>query len=146
VPDETPRHRYELIIQATTARVFAALTDPAQVERYYLGFTLASEGTPGSAYTLANGKGDVQIAGTNLEVAPGRRLAQTFRFVNGKDPDSRVTWTLEAWGKTGTHLTLVHDGFDGETDTYQGVAYGWPGILSGLKTWLETGKELEYVE
>ncbi|MGH3142132.1 MAG: hypothetical protein ACRDO9_03225 [Gaiellales bacterium] len=40
-------------------------------------------------------------------------------------------------------LTVVHDGFDGETNTSGQVAGGMPYILSGLKTLLETGEPLQ---
>ena len=39
-------------------------------------------------------------------------------------------------------LTVVHDGFEGETNTFGQVAGGMPYILSGLKTLLETGEPL----
>jgi hypothetical protein len=39
-------------------------------------------------------------------------------------------------------LTVVHDGFDGETNTYRRAAGGMPFILSGLKTLLETGEPM----
>ena len=40
-------------------------------------------------------------------------------------------------------LTVVHDGFDGETNTFRQAAGGMPYILSGLKTLLETGEPLQ---
>ena len=55
---------------------------------------------------------------------------------------SRCTWTIEARGSASL-LVLTHDEFDGETTTYKSVAHGWPLILSGLKTLLETGNALE---
>jgi len=39
-------------------------------------------------------------------------------------------------------LRLTHDEFTGETRTFQEVAGGWPQILSGLKTLVETGEPL----
>ena len=38
---------------------------------------------------------------------------------------------------------MVHDGFDGETNTFKQAAGGMPYILSGLKTLLETGEPLQ---
>jgi hypothetical protein len=52
---------------------------------------------------------------------------------------SRVTWEIEAVGDS-CHLTLTHDHMrEGANSQIYG---GWPMILSGLKTWLETGEEL----
>ena len=43
-------------------------------------------------------------------------------------------------GDDSCHLTLTHDQMrEGANSQIYG---GWPMILSGLKTWLETGEEL----
>jgi hypothetical protein len=52
-----------------------------------------------------------------------------------------VTWEIEPRGEV-CKLTLVHDDFDGITETYRQVGRGWNPVLSGLKTLLETGKPL----
>ena len=59
------------------------------------------------------------------------------------DPPSRVTWEIEPAGDGLSKLTVVHDGFDGETNTFRQAAGGMPYILSGLKTLLETGEPLQ---
>ena len=52
---------------------------------------------------------------------------------------SRVTWEIEPVGDS-CRLTLVHDQMrEGANEQIYG---GWPMILSGLKTWLETGELL----
>jgi len=52
---------------------------------------------------------------------------------------SRVTWEIEAVGDS-CRLTLVHDQMrEGANAQIYG---GWPMVLSGLKTWLETGELL----
>ena len=52
---------------------------------------------------------------------------------------SRVTWEIEPVGDS-CRLTLTHDQLrEGANSQISG---GWPMILSGLKTWLETGEEL----
>jgi hypothetical protein len=53
---------------------------------------------------------------------------------------SRVTWEIEPVG-TSCRLTVTHDQLrDGASGELYG---GWPMILSGLKTLLETGELLE---
>ena len=37
---------------------------------------------------------------------------------------------------------MTHDAFEGETETYRLTKEGWPPILSGIKTYLETGQRL----
>ena len=52
---------------------------------------------------------------------------------------SRVTWDIEPVGDS-CRLTVTHDQLPEDAP---GELYGgWPMILSGLKTWLETGEEL----
>ena len=50
------------------------------------------------------------------------------------------------WSKKSLARALSSSGFDGgfasENATYHGTKDGWPIILSGLKTLLETGEEL----
>jgi len=57
------------------------------------------------------------------------------------DPPSRVTWEIEPLGNT-CKLTLVHDEFPRETETFRSVGSGWPKVLSSLKSMLETGEGL----
>jgi hypothetical protein len=52
-----------------------------------------------------------------------------------------VTWEIEPVGDT-CRLTLVHDDFPVETNTFRSVGSGWPLILSSLKSLLETGEGL----
>jgi hypothetical protein len=52
---------------------------------------------------------------------------------------SRVTWEIEQLADS-CHLTLTHDELrEGANEQIYG---GWPMVLSGLKTWLETGTVL----
>jgi hypothetical protein len=51
-----------------------------------------------------------------------------------------VTWEIEPIGDDSCRLTVVHDQLrKGASDELYG---GWPMILSGLKTLLETGETL----
>lgn len=52
---------------------------------------------------------------------------------------SRVTWEIGPVGDS-CRLTVTHDQLAEDADPH--LYGGWPMILSGLKTWLETGQEL----
>jgi hypothetical protein len=52
---------------------------------------------------------------------------------------SRVTWEIEPVGDS-CRLTVIHDELG--DDAPEALYGGWPMILSGLKTWLETGRTL----
>ena len=81
--------------------------------------------------------------GENLEVDPPRRLVQSFNAVWSDDVraegTSRVTWEIEPVGDS-CRLLVTHDQLsEGANEQVYG---GWPMILSGLKTLLETGESL----
>jgi uncharacterized protein YndB with AHSA1/START domain len=87
----------------------------------------------------------VDIAeGENVEVDPPRRLVQTFTALWSDEVkaegESKVTWEIEPVGDDSCRLTVTHDlvkkGANGE------LYGGWPMILSGLKTLLESGEDL----
>jgi uncharacterized protein YndB with AHSA1/START domain len=83
------------------------------------------------------------IVGEVLELDPPRRLVTSFSAKwspeVAADKPSRVTWELTPVGGEACKLTLVHDGFEGETATSKAVTGGWPEALSRLKTLVETG-------
>jgi uncharacterized protein YndB with AHSA1/START domain len=107
-----------------------------------------SDWTPGSSYqaltTEDNGAPGMPISeGENLEVDPPRRLVQSFRALWSDaikaEGTSRVTWEIEQVADS-CRLTVVHDQLrEGANAELYG---GWPMVLSGLKTLLETGETL----
>jgi activator of Hsp90 ATPase-like protein len=52
-----------------------------------------------------------------------------------------VTFDIEPQGQK-VKLTVVHDGFEPGSTVAEMVSGGWPQVLSGLKTLLETGDVL----
>jgi uncharacterized protein YndB with AHSA1/START domain len=135
---------FEIYIKTTPERLWEALTSEEMRKRYSFGVGTASEWTPGSEYRSAV-PGVVDIAiGENLEVEPPRRLVQSFTALWSEDVQaegvSRVTWEIEPVG-TSCRLRVTHDqlGEEANNELYG----GWPMILSGLKTLLETGEDLD---
>jgi uncharacterized protein YndB with AHSA1/START domain len=81
--------------------------------------------------------------GVNLEVEPPKRLVQSMVALWSdevkSEGTSRITWAIEPVGDS-CRLTVTHDELrEGANDELYG---GWMMILSGLKTWLETGELL----
>ena len=141
-----PKHVYEIYIRATPERIWQALTDSELVKRYYFGSVIESDFKPGSpiVYRQAEG-GRVDIEGEIIEADPPRRLVHTFAVRWDSDvnePPTRVAWEITPMGET-CRLSVTHDGFTEENATFAQTKGGWPIILSGLKTLLETGRELE---
>jgi uncharacterized protein YndB with AHSA1/START domain len=81
--------------------------------------------------------------GEVLEVDPPRRLVHTMVALWSDEVKSegasRVTWEIEPV-EDSCRLTVTHDQL--REDANSQIFGGWPMILSGLKTWLETGELL----
>jgi len=136
---------FEIYIRTTPERLWHAITDPEARRKFQFGNTIKSDWTPGSHFEMTNpgAPGMVLGEGENLEIDPPRRLVQTMVALWGDDVKSegtsRVTWEIEPVGDS-CRLIVTHDQLrDGANDQLYG---GWPMILSGLKTWLETGEVL----
>ncbi|MBJ7473157.1 MAG: SRPBCC domain-containing protein [Solirubrobacteraceae bacterium] len=134
---------FEIFIKTTPERLWEAITDPAQRSRYSFGAQITSDWTAGSDYAAAAG-GFELTRGTNVVVEPPRLLVQTFQALWGDDVralgETRVTWEIEPVG-TSCRLTVVHDRLPADANAQ--LYGGWPMILSGLKTLLETGEDLD---
>jgi uncharacterized protein YndB with AHSA1/START domain len=135
---------YEIYIKTTPERLWEAITDPSLRSRYTFGMAVESDWTPGSSYTgSAPGRDEPLVEGENLEVDAPRRLVQSFNALWSDDVKavgtSRVTWEIEPVGDS-CRLLVIHDQLP---ENAHGEVYGgWPMILSGLKTLLETGEDL----
>ena len=135
---------FEIYIRTTPERLWEAITDPEIRAKYNFGAGAKSDWTPGSRIEMGSPKADGLLGdGEVLEVDPPRRLVHTMRALWGEDVKSegfsRVTWEIEPVGDS-CRLVLTHDQLrEGANDQLYG---GWPMILSGLKTWLETGQLL----
>jgi uncharacterized protein YndB with AHSA1/START domain len=134
---------FEIYIQTTPERLWEAITNSDLRQKYTFGVGIESDFKDGSPYKAAHPSGVEISEGENLEVDPPRKLVQSFRALWSDDVKaagtSRVTWEIEPVGDS-CRLTATHDQLpEGVNDQIYG---GWPMILSGLKTLLETGETL----
>ena len=143
--EENPMEKiYEIYIKTTPERLWEAITDPEIRPKYNFGTRQISDFTPGSRVEVTHPGGDALLGeGQNLEVDPPRRLVQSMVALWSDEAKaegtSRVTWDIEPVGDS-CRLTVTHDQLrEGANEELYG---GWPMILSGLKTWLETGELL----
>jgi uncharacterized protein YndB with AHSA1/START domain/predicted transcriptional regulator len=143
---ESPMEKvFEIYIRTTPERLWEAITDSEIRSKYNFGARVESDWTPGSQFEMRHPAADVLLGeGENLEVDPPRRLVQTMVALWGEDVKregtSRITWEIEPIGDDSCRLTVTHDQLrEGANDQLYG---GWPMILSGLKTYLETGEKL----
>ena len=145
---ETMEKVFEIYIKTTPERLWQAITDPELRKKYTFGVVVKSDWKPGSTYRGVAGDGTISpempiLEGENLEVDPPRRLVQSYRALWSDDVKSegtsRVTWEIEQIADS-CRLTVIHDQLrEGANNELYG---GWPMVLSGLKTLLETGEEL----
>jgi uncharacterized protein YndB with AHSA1/START domain len=140
--DRTMVKVFEIYIKTTPERLWKALTDTEMRSKYTFGAVVTSDWTPGSRYE-GLGMGRPIFEGENLEVDPPRRLVQSFRALWGEDVKtegtSRVTYEIEPIGDS-CRLLVTHDQL--REDANNQLYGGWPMVLSGLKTLLETGEML----
>lgn len=135
---------FEIYIRTTPERLWSAITDPAVRAKYHFGSSIQTDWTEGTPYALVHPGADGPLAtGENLVVDPPRRLVQSMLTLWSEDAEAqgttRVTWEIEQIGDS-CRLTVIHDQLS--DDAPPEMYGGWPMILSGLKTWLETGELL----
>jgi uncharacterized protein YndB with AHSA1/START domain len=135
---------FEIYIRTTPERLWEAITDPETRAIYSFGAKPRTDWQPGSAIEMSARDGQLLLGdGEVLEAEPPRRLVHTMRALWGDDVKaegfSRVTWEITQV-EDSCQLRVTHDQLrDGANEQLYG---GWPMILSGLKTWLETGERL----
>jgi uncharacterized protein YndB with AHSA1/START domain/DNA-binding transcriptional ArsR family regulator len=140
--DKTMQKVFEIYIKTTPELLWKAITDTELRRKYNFGAIVTSDWTTGSRYQ-GEGGATLIFEGTNLLVDPPRRLVQSFTALWGEDVKSegtsRVTWEIEPVGDS-CLLKVTHDELrEGANNQLYG---GWPMVLSGIKTLLETGEML----
>jgi uncharacterized protein YndB with AHSA1/START domain len=136
---------FEIYIKTTPERLWEAITSSELRAKYTFGVGIQSDWTEGSHYEARHDGAGIAISeGENLEVDPPRKLVQSFNATWSDDVKaagtSRVTWEIEPVGDS-CQLTVTHDEL--AEDANPQLYGGWPMILSGLKTLLETGEQLD---
>lgn len=140
-----PRLVFATYIRATPEAIWRALTESDFTTRYYYGSTVHSDWQPGSRIEYRTGA-DLAIEGEILVADRPRRLAMTFRDMwnnrGAETPPARVTFEIDDAGPGVSRLTVIHEDVAGADSRIAEVSGGWPFIIAGLKTLLETGSPL----
>jgi len=154
------RFVYVTYIRTTPEKVWQALTDPAFIRRYFGGGGPESDWQVGAPVRWSmSAEGDHRDWDQHvLEADPPRRLAYTWHNYQPemaemfgwsderlaelrRERRSKVAFDIAPLGDV-VQLTVVHDDFEPASEMLRGISEGWPGILSSLKSLLETGDEL----
>jgi len=143
IEEGTMEKVFEIYIKTTPERLWEAITSSERA-KFNFGVVVDSDWQQGSHYTASHPKAPALLMeGENLEVDPPRRLVQSFTALWSDDVKregtSRVTWEIEPV-QDSCRLTVTHDQLHEHANSE--LYGGWPMILSGLKTLLETGETL----
>jgi uncharacterized protein YndB with AHSA1/START domain len=129
-------------IKAPPAKVYAALTEPELMMRWWgpdAGPTLSAKADvrPGGRFSvvfrLLNGD-EHNPTGVYQEVIPEKKLVFTWEWPGTPERESRVTFLLEPL-EGGTELTLIHEQLPDE-EARNGHEDGWKGFLNKLQLFL----------
>jgi uncharacterized protein YndB with AHSA1/START domain len=128
--------RHETQVDASAARVFAVLTDPAEVERW-IATKATLEPKIGGKYDLGWGGEGEKI----IELTPNEKLSIIMpehpQHGNPNRTHTTMTWTLESSdGKT--RLTFTHSGFAADEDV-SGMYVGWRTFVNHVRSVAEYG-------
>ena len=140
-----PQFVYVIYIKATPEAVWNGLIDPEMTRKYWMHDNV-SDWKPGSPWThkRTDAAGTVDIVGEVVESDPPRRLVLTWaapKDAGKPEKTSRVTFELEPedWpGGPWVRLRMAHTELEPDSEMFHSVSYGWPALMSGLKTLLET--------
>jgi uncharacterized protein YndB with AHSA1/START domain len=140
---------YVTYINSTLEKVWTALTQNEFIEQFWGNSRIDCDWKVGSKFELRAPSGTVYDEGVVLACEPPHHLSYTFKNVFFEEllaePATRVDFKLELHDGM-VKLTLVHDQFTTPNSKYlRAVSGGWPSILSGLKSLMETGKPLPFV-
>jgi uncharacterized protein YndB with AHSA1/START domain/DNA-binding transcriptional ArsR family regulator len=139
----TPDHVYSVYIKAEPERVWRAITDGVETERYYYGTRVSSDWSKGARIVYEYPDGSVAADGEVLEIDPGRLVTMSFHA--RWDPEAeaagpvRMTWAIEPSETGGSKLTVTTAGLVPGTKMAEEFSGGIVYIVSGLKTLVETG-------
>ena len=141
------RFVYVAYIRAPAARVWDALIKPEFTRQYWSGTHQESSWQKGGTWKIVTPDGRAADTGEVVEFDPPRRLAVTWQnhlFAEMEaEGHSKVAFDLEEAKPGETKLTVTHEMARDASKLIEAVSTGWPGVISNLKSFLETGAALQ---
>src|ERR1700757_2725686 len=83
-----PHFVYVTYIRTTPEKLWAALTDPVTIKKFWFGVTAGCDWKPGSSWALVYEDARVADTGEILEAMPGKRLV--IRWRNEFNPELKA--------------------------------------------------------
>jgi uncharacterized protein YndB with AHSA1/START domain len=144
--------KYVLYVGAKPEDVWQVFVKPEATKAIFFGSILDSTFEIGAPYAYigpgTDGDETVHVYGKVLAFEPNRLMSYTehpgpsYRE-NHAELETRVTLTLETVGDC-TKLTLINDQWPDNHPSYDNTIESWPMMLSNIKTYVETGKTLNF--
>jgi uncharacterized protein YndB with AHSA1/START domain len=135
-----PEFVYTIYIKTTREKLWAALTNPEFTRQYWGGGENVSDWKKGSEWRHFSDvtHSTVSMAGEVVESVPPKYLVLTWTDPADPADVSRVTFELEPMEDM-VCLNVIHGDFIPGSSMVGKVSWGWPRVLSSLKSLLETG-------
>ncbi|HEX4534996.1 MAG TPA: SRPBCC family protein [Rhizomicrobium sp.] len=135
---------YVIYIATTPEKCWAALTTGELSKQYFFGQIVEGDWREGGRIRYRLPEGKDHIEGEILACEPPRLLRFTWRVVSMAAlrhlPDAIVSYRIEDAGEGVIRLTMLEEHPTPIDERLLGGGRsGWPAILSGLKSLLETG-------
>ncbi|MGA7428994.1 MAG: SRPBCC family protein [Xanthobacteraceae bacterium] len=138
-----PKTVYVIYIASTPAKVWEALTSSEFTGKYFWDLSIELEPKLGGAFALRMPDGTVNVQGKVIAWDPPRKFAVTWQVEwpveFAKLPECHVTYEIAPAGDA-VRLTMTEShSWNVPEAILSGGRMGWPAVLSGLKSLLETG-------
>jgi uncharacterized protein YndB with AHSA1/START domain len=128
----------ELTIETVPKRVWAALTQPDEIARWW---SSSAQVTPEvgalAEFRFRPPAGTLQFE--VVEVEYGKHMRWMSRQGPPQWAGTSISWSLEPV-QSGTNLVFTHDGFAMIDEVYEATRGNWRYFLDSLKSYLETGQ------
>jgi uncharacterized protein YndB with AHSA1/START domain len=143
------RFVYVTYIRTTPEELWAALTTPEFIKKYWFGMNIETDWRAGSAWKLIFPDGRIADAGEVVAIEKPKRLVlkwrNEFRPELREEGYARCVMEIEPAGEV-VKLTITHEIDRPGSKLIRAVSVGWPKILSSLKTLLESGTALPAID
>jgi len=143
------RFVYVTYIRTTPEKAWNTLMQPEFNKLYWFGAFMESEWKQGAPWKIVLPDGRIADMGEIVEIEKPKKIVIKWRneFMPEMKAEgwSRCTIELEVAGDT-VKFTVLHEIDKDDSKFIKAVSGGWPKILSGLKSLLETGKPLEDIK
>jgi uncharacterized protein YndB with AHSA1/START domain len=136
-----PKQVYQTFIRSTPKKTWDAITKPAFTRQFWAGIANVSDWKKGSKWEHVSKENEVWLTGVVVESVASKRLVVTWVDPDDLKDKSRVTFEIEPMDGL-VCLTVTHDKFKDGSKMAGKVSWGWPRVLSSMKSFLETGKGL----